>query len=422
NFSRNNCEMDELKKKKQFGLILQGKNKKEVTAPVVRPAIFGDEEEEEKIDVTGSSRSVTALRTLKQAERQHELAKAEDPSIFDYDANYEEDERLKSQKMADQKAKDEVRASKYAEAIMLSHQRRELERVSREERQQQKEREAENGEFADKEVFVTGAYRKQMEEVAKLREEEAYEARFNAMTAVEKQKVWQAGLSRTLLNDIARDGGEQMKKEDKTEKKERNTRKRLDSDDEKEKEEESKSEKKEVKKKSIYDSDPEEDGPPHKNFSGELKAGLNKVNKKTKSQVVKDRMFTPTPPSSDDEGKGRRRRSPSPRRDDRGRTRRDSSGDRRDDRRSYRRDDRRADRRDDRDRRDKKDDRKERSPKREEKKVEEKKRVKDTAELKAERFEKLKEIVKKRNGPEQIDEFRARYFERKASGFVTIPV
>lgn len=63
-----------------------------------------------------------------------------------------------------------------------------------------------------------------------------------------------------------------------------------------------------------------------------------------------------------------------------------------------------------------------RSPKREEKKVEEKKRVKDTAELKAERFEKLKEIVKKRNGPEQIDEFRARYFERKASGFVTIPV
>lgn len=40
-----------------------------------------------------------------------------------------------------------------------------------------------------------------------------------------------------------------------------------------------------MKKKSIYDSDPEEDGPPHKNFSGELKAGLNKVNKKTKSQV-----------------------------------------------------------------------------------------------------------------------------------------
>ncbi|GMS89082.1 hypothetical protein PENTCL1PPCAC_11257, partial [Pristionchus entomophagus] len=392
-------EMNE-QMKKQYGLILKGKNA--VAKPAVVSSVFGDEEEEEKIDVTGSSRSVTAIRTLKQAERQHELARAEDPMIFDYDANYEDDERRKNQKVADQKQKDEVRASKYAEAIMQSHQRRELERVSREERQQQKEREQENGEFADKEVFVTGAYRKQMEEVAKLREEEAYEARFNAMTAVEKQKVWQAGLSRTLLNDIARDG-EPIKKEDKGEKKERNTRKRLDSDDEKE--EENESEKKEVKKKSIYDSDPEEDGP-HKNFSGELKAGLNKVNKKTKSQAVKERMFTPTPPSSDDEGKGRRRRSNSPRRDDRGRRRRDSSGDRRDHRER---------------RKDSKDEKRERSPKLEEKDVK-KEKVKDTAEIKKERFEKLKEIVKKRNGPEQIDELRVRYFERKASGFVTLPV
>ncbi|GMR42022.1 hypothetical protein PMAYCL1PPCAC_12217, partial [Pristionchus mayeri] len=406
---------------RQYGLILKAK-KDEVKKPPVVASVFGDDDDDEdKVDVSGTSRSVAAIRTMKQAERQHELAQAEDPLIFNYDANYEADERRKNEKIADQKKKDEVRASKYAEAIIKSHQRRELERVSREERQQQKERIQENGEFADKEVFVTGAYRKQMEEVAKLREEEAYEARFNAMTAVEKQKVWQAGMGRTLLNEIARDG-ETTKKEEKAEKKERNTRKRLDSDEEKEEAKEKKSEKKEVKKKSIYDSDPEDekDAPPHKNFSGELKAGLNRVNKKTKSQTVKDRMFTPTPPSSDDEGKERRRRSPSPRRDDRERRRRDSSGDRRDHRER---------------RKDSKDEKKERyealgwpnwtvryhhcrSPKREEKKE----KTKDAAQLKKERFEKLKEIVKKRNGPQQIEEFRGRYLERKASGFVTLPL
>ena len=51
--------------------------------------------------------------------------------------------------------------------------------MSREERQQQKERIKEGDEFADKETFVTGAYRETMELVEKFREEEAYEARFN---------------------------------------------------------------------------------------------------------------------------------------------------------------------------------------------------------------------------------------------------
>ncbi|GMT18726.1 hypothetical protein PFISCL1PPCAC_10023, partial [Pristionchus fissidentatus] len=317
---------------RQYGLILKSKAAKpHAIKPIA--SVFGDEEEEKQVDVSGTSRSAAAVRTIKQAERAHELAMAEDPTIFDYDANYEEIERQKDIKKADQKEKDKVRASKYADAILASHTRREIERVSREERQQKKERETEAGMFDDKEVFVTGAYRKQMEEVEKLREEEAYEARFNAMTAVEKQKVWQAGLSRTLLNDIARDGTEPAKKKEEKEKKERNTRKRLDSDDDKEEKEKKKVEKKEVKKKSIYDSDPEDekrDEPPRKNFSGELKAGLNTVNKKTKSQAVKERQFTPTPPSSDDEGKGgRRKKSPSPRRSDRDRRRRDSSGDRR---------------------------------------------------------------------------------------------
>merc|ERR1712243_239006 len=51
----------------------------------------------------------------------------------------------------------------------------------------QKEREAEGNEFADKESFVTSAYRKKMEEIAKQEEEEARMARIEAALDVTKQ-------------------------------------------------------------------------------------------------------------------------------------------------------------------------------------------------------------------------------------------
>merc|ERR1712198_131856 len=55
------------------------------------------------------------------------------------------------------------------------------------ERPVQKEREAEGNEFADKESFVTSAYRKKMEEIAKQEEEEARQARIEAALDVTKQ-------------------------------------------------------------------------------------------------------------------------------------------------------------------------------------------------------------------------------------------
>ncbi len=51
----------------------------------------------------------------------------------------------------------------------------------------QKEREAEGDEFADKEKFVTSAYRKKMEEQALAEEEEARQARLEAVLDVTKQ-------------------------------------------------------------------------------------------------------------------------------------------------------------------------------------------------------------------------------------------
>jgi coiled-coil domain-containing protein 55 len=61
---------------------------------------------------------------------------------------------------------------RYIENLMKHAEIRNRERERRLERQVQKEREAEGNEFADKESFVTSAYRKKMEEMQKQEEEE----------------------------------------------------------------------------------------------------------------------------------------------------------------------------------------------------------------------------------------------------------
>lgn len=60
---------------------------------------------------------------------------------------------------------------KYAHKLIETHKRRELEKLLHDERTYRKEREQEAGEFEDKEVFITGEYRKQIEEREKFRKE-----------------------------------------------------------------------------------------------------------------------------------------------------------------------------------------------------------------------------------------------------------
>jgi len=64
------------------------------------------------------------------------------------------------------------RKPRYIESLLKHAEIRNREKERRLERQVQKEREAEGDEFADKESFVTSAYRKKMEEMQKLEEEE----------------------------------------------------------------------------------------------------------------------------------------------------------------------------------------------------------------------------------------------------------
>uniref|UniRef100_A0A158Q813 RING-type domain-containing protein n=1 Tax=Elaeophora elaphi TaxID=1147741 RepID=A0A158Q813_9BILA len=185
-------------------------NKKpsELAKPTVKPvaAAFASDDDDGS-ETTLSEVTSSTVRAKMQAKREHERALAEDPTIFDYDNVYDELQAKKNQKIAEIKTADKERKSKYAEQILEAHKKRLLAQQSREERKQQKEREAEAGQFDDKEKFVTSAYKKQLAEMENFRLQEAVDNRLNELTAVEKQKsgVWKGGFYRTLLDDIAGD-------------------------------------------------------------------------------------------------------------------------------------------------------------------------------------------------------------------------
>ncbi|CAJ0565103.1 unnamed protein product, partial [Mesorhabditis spiculigera] len=400
------------RKKKQYGLVLKKPN--QVTnVKVIAPIFGGSDDELDSLDAPKQGNSGASLRTLKEAERLQQQALAADPTIFDYDKNYDEIQRKRDEKKAEDKVKDKERQSKYADDIMRAHMIRNLEEKSREERLQQRERIKEKGEFDEKEVFVTGAYRQLMEEVEVYRKEEARQNLIDEATAIDKQKIWQSGFARTILSSIARDGDDgttSVKQEPETAekpvefkpRKATNIRKREKSAEPSEDKKDS-----DKPKKSIYDTDDEEEAPKptHKNFGVELRAGLNKPAAKpeenTEKALTKAERLRRAMTPSDEEGEVERR-------------------------------DRRADRKS------KKPEPKEEEPA----EVDEKPRPKqpkaprpgtqhamrrmndrkmDESEAKQLRLESFKKVLAQRNGPKEIEEARQRYLERVADSVVTLP-
>lgn len=55
--------------------------------------------------------SASVIRVQKAAEREHQKAEAEDPTIFDYDGNYDEIQAIKNEKVRARKV--ENRKKKY---------------------------------------------------------------------------------------------------------------------------------------------------------------------------------------------------------------------------------------------------------------------------------------------------------------------
>ena len=113
---------------------------------------------------------------------------AEDPTVYQYDEVYDQMEEKKLEENAAKNADKATKKPRYIQNMIKNAERQKRENERRIERQVQKDREAEGEQFADKEKFVTSAYRKKMEENAKLDEEEERMDRIEKALDVKGQK------------------------------------------------------------------------------------------------------------------------------------------------------------------------------------------------------------------------------------------
>ena len=99
-----------------------------------------------------------------------------DPSIYEYDAVYESFHAKPTSKLSSSSETtgvDQERKPKHMSSLLAAAEVRKRDQVRAKEKMLAKEREAEGDEFADKEKFVTAAYKRQQEEMRKAEEEEA---------------------------------------------------------------------------------------------------------------------------------------------------------------------------------------------------------------------------------------------------------
>ncbi|XP_028400519.1 nuclear speckle splicing regulatory protein 1-like [Dendronephthya gigantea] len=155
------------KSEKKYGLII----KKKPTSVQVKPSIFGGDDSDED---QSSGRKTVNIKIRKEAEKKKQMRQTEleinkvledDPTAYDYDAVYDKMAERKANILAAKSAKVD-RKPKYINNLLKFAEVRKKEDERRIERQVQKEREAEGDEFADKDAFVTSAYRQRMQELA----------------------------------------------------------------------------------------------------------------------------------------------------------------------------------------------------------------------------------------------------------------
>lgn len=110
-----------------------------------------------------------------------------DPTIYDYDSFHSAATSAASVRKAAAKQESVNQGPKYMNALLTAAAQRKQDQQVAREKFLQKERENEGEEFADKETFVTGAYKAQQEENQRLREEEEKKA------AVEEERKRKMG-------------------------------------------------------------------------------------------------------------------------------------------------------------------------------------------------------------------------------------
>lgn len=155
---------------KKYGLQLRVKpqQKKQPTKPpVLTPLGFNDEDDDSvERDIM---RQAHKKKTHKDVEDQHKKALEEDPSVFDYDGVYD---KMKEKQVRPKELDRQDRKPRYIQTLIEKAKKREREHEIIYERKLAKERSQDEHLYADKDKFVTSAYKKKLAEQAKWMEEE----------------------------------------------------------------------------------------------------------------------------------------------------------------------------------------------------------------------------------------------------------
>lgn len=123
-----------------------------------------------KLEDSGTDASrYSNLSAIRSAKLQDAEASKVDATVYDYDAVYETFNADKQKKDANA---DDGGVPKYMTNLLASAEVRKRDQLRAKEKALQKERDAEGDEFADKDKFVTAAYKKQQEENRRIEEEE----------------------------------------------------------------------------------------------------------------------------------------------------------------------------------------------------------------------------------------------------------
>ncbi|CAG4978930.1 unnamed protein product [Parnassius apollo] len=195
---------------KKYGLILAEKPKNKQPTFQATRNVFGDDTDSDD----ESNKKPVLLKPSDNINRQskitQEKAVLEDPTVYQYDEIYDSMTIQKEEKKEKNK---EVKKPKYIENLIKAASKRKIENERRLERQIQKEREKEGDEFADKEVFVTSAYKKKLEEMRQEEEREKYEEYLESIGDVTKQKDL-GGFYRHLYEQkLGKDKGDEVKED-----------------------------------------------------------------------------------------------------------------------------------------------------------------------------------------------------------------
>ncbi|KAE8352962.1 coiled-coil domain-containing protein 55-domain containing protein [Aspergillus coremiiformis] len=146
---------------------------------------------------TAGDKEYVNLSAMHSSKKHAREAEELDPSTYSYDAVYE------SLRAKPEKAKAAENASegpRYMTSLLRSAEVRKRDQLRARDRMLAKEREAEGDEFADKEKFVTSAYKKQQEEMRKIEEEEAERERQEEERRKQNGGTGMVGFYRDMLS------------------------------------------------------------------------------------------------------------------------------------------------------------------------------------------------------------------------------